>query len=272
MKWISFSLVGIALFALFAFQQTAPKEQKKAQVMVLGTWHLNNPNQDLYNIKSDDITTPKRQKELDEVAAKLAAFKPTKIAVERLWQTKTDTIVQANYKAYLAGNHTLHKGEAEQIGFRLAKKLGHDQVYSIDHRGSLPFDAMMGYAQKNNQMDILQPLFKQIEAMIGDFQAKLEKRTIAESLKDMNAPSTLDGAQSLYVSMVRIGKDKDYPGADVLTKWYERNIKIYANMTRVSADPEDRILIVFGSGHAAILRQLIRTSTEYELVEAVDYL
>ncbi|NRB46300.1 MAG: hypothetical protein HRU41_01415 [Saprospiraceae bacterium] len=261
-------LVMIAPSLLSAQAQTA----KKAKVMVLGTWHFNNPNQDMYNVKSDDVTTERRQKELEAVAEMLAKFKPTKIAIETAWQSRYDTLDQKHYQAYRKGEYTLKKGEDEQIGFRLAKKLGHPQIYCIDYRLNLPFDSMMEYAQKNGQMDILQPIFGQIESFIGEFQSKLSERTMGESLKVMNDPTMLDGGHQFYVTMTRIGKGKDYPGAEVLTKWYARNINIYANLTRVSTDPEDRILVIFGSGHAAILRELIRASAEYELVEAVDYL
>jgi len=272
MKSIYYSLLlGMALGLPTLLTAQAPTA-KKAKVMVLGTWHFNNPNQDMYNVKSDDVTTERRQKEIDAVADMLAKFKPTKIAIETPWQSRYDTLDQKHYQAYRKGEYTLKKGEDEQIGFRLANKLNHSKIYCIDHRLNLPFETMMGYAQKNNQMDILQPVFKQIEAFMGEFQGQLEKRTIGESLKAMNDPALLDGGHQFYVTMTRVGKGKDYPGAEVLTKWYERNINIFANLTRVSTDPEDRILIIFGSGHAAILRELIRASAEYELVEAVDFL
>ncbi len=260
------------LLGLMAIAPTLLPAQQKAKVMVLGTWHFNNPNQDLYNVTSDDVTTERRQKELESVAEMLAKFKPTKIAIETPWQSRYDTLDQKHYQAYRKGEYTLKKGEDEQIGFRLAKKLNHPQIHCIDYRLDLPFDSMMEYAQKNDQMNILQPIFGQIESFIEEFQSKLSERTMGESLKAMNAPTLLDGGHQFYVTMTRIGKGKDYPGAEVLTKWYERNINIFANLTRVSTDPEDRILIIFGSGHAAILRELIRTSAEYELVEAVDYL
>lgn len=272
MKSIYYALIlGLAMswpHLLSAQEQVS----RKAKVMILGTWHFNNPNQDMYNVKSDDVTSEHRQKEIEAVANRLAKFKPTKIAIETPWQSRRDTLDQANYQAYRKGAYSLKKGEDEQIGFRLAKKLHHPQIYCIDHRLDLPFEPMMGYAQENNQMDVLQPVFQQIESFIGEFQQQLPKRTIGESLKTMNDPSFLDGGHQLYVTMTRVGKNKDYPGAELLSRWYARNINIFANLTRVSTDPEDRILIIFGSGHAAILRELIRASAEYELVEAIDFL
>src|SRR5215211_6323958 len=53
-----------------------------AQVLVIGSYHMSNPGLDVVNIKADDVLAPKRQREIEELATKLAAFKPTKVAVE----------------------------------------------------------------------------------------------------------------------------------------------------------------------------------------------
>jgi hypothetical protein len=50
--------------------------------MVLDTYHFGNPDQHLHNMKPDNVLTPGKQAELADVAARLARFKPTKIAVE----------------------------------------------------------------------------------------------------------------------------------------------------------------------------------------------
>jgi hypothetical protein len=35
----------------------------------------------------------------------------------------------------------------------------------------------------------------------------------------------------------------------------------------ITNGPKDRILVIFGNGHAAVLRQLIECSPEYEFIE-----
>jgi hypothetical protein len=56
----------------------------RIQVMVLGTYHFDNPGQDLHNMKVDSVLTTAKQAELADVASRLAKFNPTKIAVEAL--------------------------------------------------------------------------------------------------------------------------------------------------------------------------------------------
>ena len=44
----------------------------RIQVMVLGTYHFDNPGQDLHNMKVDSVLTPAKQAELADVASRLA--------------------------------------------------------------------------------------------------------------------------------------------------------------------------------------------------------
>jgi hypothetical protein len=45
--------------------------------------------------------------------------------------------------------------------------------------------------------------------------------------------------------MATVGSAKNYVGADVVSDWYKRNLKIYANLSRI-AEPNDRILLIIG--------------------------
>src|SRR5215475_2019039 len=58
------------------------RAQKKAHVLVLGTFHMANPGHDIFNLKVDDVLAPRRQKEIGETVAELKKFRPTKIAIE----------------------------------------------------------------------------------------------------------------------------------------------------------------------------------------------
>jgi hypothetical protein len=54
-----------------------------AQVMILGVFHFYNPNADYAQFRGIDVLTPERQREIEAVAEGLAAFAPTRIAVEQ---------------------------------------------------------------------------------------------------------------------------------------------------------------------------------------------
>ena len=60
----------------------APAGQAKAQVMILGVYHFDNPNLDYVKSNTDDHLSPKRQAEIAKVVELLAKFNPTRIALE----------------------------------------------------------------------------------------------------------------------------------------------------------------------------------------------
>ena len=57
-------------------------------------------------------------------------------------------------------------------------------------------------------------------------------------------------------------------GADILSIWwYNRNLRIFRKLQEITENKDDRILMIFGNGHAEILRQLLESSPEYEFIE-----
>ncbi len=92
---------------------------------------------------SDDVLAPTRQSEIEQVIAALMRFRPTKIAVEAGFN---DRRVATRYADHLAGTHELTRNETEQLGFRLAKRLGHETVHPVDAGGEFPYPRLVKYA------------------------------------------------------------------------------------------------------------------------------
>src|SRR5260370_1040212 len=72
----------ILILMLVALASTAVNAQTKSKALVLGTYHMENPGLDKFNMKADDIGTPKRQEEVETFVNLLTSFKPTKICLE----------------------------------------------------------------------------------------------------------------------------------------------------------------------------------------------
>jgi hypothetical protein len=113
---------------------TDTETQAAAHVMLLGTYHFQDAGLDWYKPQHDmNILSNQRQQEIHEVVSLLTAFEPTKIAVER--RTDRQDELNHEYLAYLQGDFTIPGNEVYQLGFRLAKHLGHQYIYSIDAWG-----------------------------------------------------------------------------------------------------------------------------------------
>lgn len=264
--------VGIALLAL-ALSPAAVEGQQVhadnvAQVLILGTYHFANPGLDVVKTEVADVLSPQKQTEVKEVVESLALFRPTKIAVEV--RPPAIPSLDSLYEAYRTGKHSLGRNEVQQLGFRLADRFEHPRLYGIDHEGEFPFDAVMAYAQEHDP-SFVEWVQNELTVMTAESNRQQRENTIAEMLRFRNDPADIAEGHGLYMIMGGVGAGETYVGADLLTRWYERNIRIFADL-RALAAPGERILVIFGSGHAAILRELVSSDPGLELVEANDYL
>jgi len=104
--------------------------------------------------------------------------------------------------------------------------------------------------------------------------AQKTQQTMREILLRANSEDEILREHGAYlVDHFKIGVGDEYPGADwITTWWYNRNLRIFANLQRIMETPGERILLIIGSGHLPILRHCALASPEYDLVEVHDYL
>lgn len=238
----------MTLFATIAlgasFMSTS---NSKPHVMILGTYHMANPGLDIANVKADDVTTPKRQKEIADVVSELAKFKPTKIVLEA---PLNDEAIQSNYHNYLNGSYELKKNERDQLGFRLAKQLGHSNVYPVDVQGDFPFDAVQKFAQSHNRQKEMEQAMGEMMKEVDKINGWLKSGTILQTLKHMNSASEIANGQALYMKLANFSAKDDYAGPDLLAAWYQRNIRIWSNIRSLITSPDERVLVIYGAGHS----------------------
>jgi len=111
------AILGLAL----AFPAVAQTERKPS-LLIVGAPHFGNPGRDVVNVRVPDVLSPDRQREIEAVVDQLAAFRPTRVAVE--WPAEEQARLDQRYADYRAGRHTLTANERDQIGLRLAARLG----------------------------------------------------------------------------------------------------------------------------------------------------
>jgi hypothetical protein len=231
----------------------AAPNSKRAEVLVLGTYHMANPGHDVFNMKADDVLSPKRQKEIDELIAVLKKFKPTKIAIERDIGTET---TQKQYAEYLAGTHMLTRNEIEQIGFRLAKEMNLTTIYPVDAEGDFfPLQRVLDYAREKGEAGKVEEMMKNTWGeMVKEQGEFLGSHTVLQTLGYINSDARAARDVGYYFQLARYGERGNYPGPDLLAEWYRRNIRIYNNVSKLISGPGERVLVIFGSGHLGWLR------------------
>ena len=273
------AMIALTAASAGASGQTPPRPEPVAEVLILGTYHFSNPGRDQYNARADNMLSERRQAEIADLLDDLAAFAPTMVAVE----AEPDSPVNERYAAWRAGEAELTANERQQIGFRMADRMGLDRLALVDadHRFMSYEDLVLSYQELAGDVD--DPLLAEIEAgtnalgrgFTAETEARQSAHTVGEVLAWMNTDAALNANLDFYLaySIRRRSPDGSAAGAYTVGNWYTRNILILSNLLHELEGHEgERVLLVVGQGHAAILRDLVDQSPLLTLVDPLDYL
>jgi Family of unknown function (DUF5694) len=248
----AFALTAGCIFAAALHLLPADKSAgPRAEILVLGVYHMSNPGRDIFNMKADDVLAPKRQAEIAEVIETLKQFHPTKIAVES--EVDSDRAPKL-YSDYLAGKHELTRDETEQLGFRLAKELGQKTVYPVDTDGDFPQQRVVDYAKASGRSKELDTLMGEVGGIVKAQDEYLASHTVLQALVFMNSDDKVAEDVGFYYREATFGEPGDWAGADLVTEWFRRNMRIYSNVMQLVESPNERVLVIFGAGHLGWLR------------------
>lgn len=261
---LSFVLAASAV----GFTSRVHADTEPAQVMVLGTFHFHNPGLDAVQFEAPDPLGEQRQIEIAAVVDALANFRPTRIAVEHV-PDDDDELLQ-RYQDWQAGERTLGPSETEQLGFRLADRFGHERVWPFDQRADLPFGAVMDYARSNDR-EFVNWFEESIERRSAKMNRWQQEWSLGRILVHLNREDVLTDDHAFYLRTARVGAGTSQVGADLLSAWYERNIRMFNNLQAV-VRPGDRVIVIVGAGHAPILRELVGADAAMSLVEPMEFL
>jgi hypothetical protein len=250
-------------FAVGAYGQS----NARPEILILGTYHMANPGHDLYNMQADDVLSAKRQSEIAELMEVLKKFHPTKIAIEG----DVDGDRAKRYENYLAGNYQLTRNEIDQIGYRLAKELGHKAIYPVDVDGDFPMQRVIDYAKATGKSQQLDASMAKFGDEVKEQDSFLKSHSVLETLEFMNSDEHAAHDVGIYYEIAPLGESGDYAGPDLLAKWFERNIRIYSNIRKLADSPNDRILVIYGAGHLGWLRQDVANDRSVKLRKLSEF-
>lgn len=253
-------------------------DQGSPALLILGSYHMNNPGRDAYNLEADDVLAPQRQAEILDVAVRLGRFRPTQVAIEASW--RLGDAWQRDYAAFRAGAFALTRDERHQIGFRVAADAGVERITAVDWDWDDP-RATGSDADSTNPFEFVaahQPALhrridKEGQRQLAEMQRILEAGTVRDLLRWLNTEEQDRVNHRVYLGAVALAGDAADPvGVGWLAGWYRRNLTIFANLVRLAGSPGDRILAIYGAGHVPLLRQFAEQSGLFHVVDALDYL
>lgn len=260
------------------FISTLTFGQEKNKILTLGTFHF-------HLVKSQfgvdfDINSKDKQKEINEIIKQIENYKPTKIFVE--WEYSKQNQLDELFNLYLKDktfelikqkygkNETMYfESEVQQLGFKLADKLGHKKLYAFDYLLNEPNDTVMVAIQKANQTDLMNDIQKEFgeygQTIITKFQ---EEKSIKNLLLFFNDKELEDKLNSGYISLFnKAGSKDDFSGAYFVSERFKRNLYMYSLIQKQIDKTDERILVIVGGQHSAGFRDFIRDDKNLEKVE-----
>lgn len=245
----------------------------EVEVMLLGTYHFAGSSGDAVQTPATDILSPLRQAELDTVAARLARWAPQQIAVE--WPLSFADSTAARYARYVAAGTSASRNEVVQVGFRLARRLGHAGVDPIDHPMGVGNDSIGALLERRPDLAQRRDSLLAVLRAGADSTSRWHRETtILEHLRAANTDQALHGgnSMSMFGSFLAAGEGDNRSGPQLLARWYERNLYMAHNLTRVLRPGTRRVLALVGSGHVPPLRNLLDESPDFCPVSPLPYL
>ncbi len=242
----------------------------KTKVLVVGTVHFNYPGLDAHKANDEDkidvLREPKKAEVL-ELTEYIKKFKPTKIAIEATKKWKATE----KLRTYRAGQKKLGRDEREQLGIRIASDLQLDTLYALDAASFAEdleqrFSSFSDTLWRDYDWKSDDPLDSLYSSLYSFTDKVLKDNSLLDAFKYLNSKENHTYDYGAYL----IGDFRldEHRGADILSiYWYNRNLRIFRKLQDITESHEDRILLIFGNGHAALLRQFLECSPEYEFVE-----
>lgn len=244
-------------------------------VMVLGTWHFDNPGLDVVKMRVDDVLAPRRQREIEALADALVRFRPTRVMVEA--EVREPGFAWPRYVQFSPDMLARKRDERVQVGMRVAARMGLKTVEGIDETGEadqtdyFPLDKLNDWAKAHGRSGEIDANFGRIRTAMAAFEADQPRQSIARLLLRFNDPANILASNDSYSAMLPLGDEKAQPGAVLNAMWFMRNARIFSKLEQV-ARPGDRVLVIYGAGHGHWLRHLAATTPGYRLEDVRPYL
>ena len=123
--------------------------------------------------------------------------------------------------------------------------------------------AVMQWAATHGQGAKAQQMGGWGRELMARMNPAIAKLTLTQIALEANRPENMAIGHQAYLLEARVGADSSYPGWEDVAGWYGRNLRIFANIARVAERPDDKVIVLFGAGHAPLLDHYFRAAGDF---------
>ena len=233
------------------------------EILLVGTIHLGY-TPDINTLSKDDTDTYS-DIHFEQLTNDITKFQADQIFVEYPFdsQQHLDMIYHSeNINEDFKGN------EIYQIGFRLAKKLGHDTIYAADWNEKLE-SLDLALVVEGKSKDSYKEIMGRIPIVINKLSSIIQERDIIKLYKFINSDEYISNDHKVYVDLMQL---EDEIAFEWVSKyWYYRNLRIVQNIKKAIKHETKRIVILYGAGHTYLIKQLLEDDPSIKVITYGDW-
>lgn len=249
---------------------------KGTKIMTLGVFHFAYHNLDVVKTeKKDQISVLEEpyHSEIIKICNAIEKFKPNIIAIERT--PKSQKEIDSLYSLYRTSRFVLGKDEIYQLAFRIGEKLNLPNILCVNDWGR-HYNNIEAIFNDSIRSANMEDYYFNCPDSIYELSKESKKvNSIIKRLEELNDPKRLKERLSLYLLNPFKYEEKrgDFVGVDFETgRWFNRNLRIFRNIQRISRNPNNRILLIIGCEHLNLLNMFFDVSKEFYLVSPLPFL
>lgn len=269
-------LIGIATLILFSCnieikndKENSKNKQNpeteingKIKVLNFGTAHLSQTSD--ANSSQINLNDPNEKADLKKLVEKIVEFKPTIICLEL--EPKNNDYIASTYSEYVKDQtkRLNYSDELNSIGLEVARLSGTNRIYGIDSQTGFDYPSLVKIANKK----VADSLY--ISQVMNNYQ-RVNALKFKEQFRTINTRDYKMETFDLYNFLATQHTTGNQEGVDEITKFYQRNLKMYSNFNDIQMTENDRVFILLGATHTAYFDIFLENSPKFQLENPNEY-
>lgn len=227
------------------------------EVLLVGTIHLGY-TPDINTLSKEDTETYS-DVHFEQLTNDLAKFQADQIFVEYPFdlQHQLHNLYESDEI-----NDDFKGNEINQIGFRLAKKLGHETICAADWNEEVGPD--LGLVAEGKSKEAYEEIMGRIAIEMNKVSSIIQQKDIIKLYKYMNSKESIANDHKMYVDLMQLEDETAFEW--VAKYWYYRNLRIVNNIKKSIKPETKRIIILYGAAHNYLIKQQLEDEPSIKVI------
>lgn len=234
----------------------------KIRVLNFGTAHLSQTSD--ANSSQINLNDPNEKADLKKLVKKIVEFKPTIICLEL--EPKNNDYIASTYSEYVKDQtkRLNYSDELNSIGLEVARLSGTNRIYGIDSQTGFNYPSLVEIANKK----VADSLY--ISQVMNNYK-RVNALKFREQFRTINTREYKMETFDLYNFLATQHTTGNQEGVDEITKFYQRNLKMFSNFNDIEMTENDRVFILLGATHTAYFDIFLENSPRFQLENPNEY-